>query len=73
MGREPTLDEDGFGFEEPLVPVERCEEEGRVAWRVGQETEVLLPHMQSHWLGKSLREGEYFLFSCIQHGDRRGI
>ena len=42
LGREPTLYENGLGFEESFIPVEICEEEGRVAGRVGQETEVLL-------------------------------
>ena len=50
------MNEDGFGFEEPVVPVERCEEEGRVAGSVVQETEVLL--LCINWIRKAVRDGE---------------
>jgi hypothetical protein len=55
------------------MTLKKCQEKGRVARRIGQETEVLLLYMQPHWLGKSLCHGQYFLFSCIQHGDWRAI
>jgi hypothetical protein len=61
------LYENGLGFEESFIPVERCEEEGRVARRVGQETEVLLLYVDK--VRKALRDREYLLFSCVQHGD----
>lgn len=42
---ERTLYEDGFGVEQPLIPMEICEEEGGVAGRVGYEREVLVQYL----------------------------
>jgi hypothetical protein len=49
------LDEDGFGLEEPVVPVERCEKEGGVAGSVVQEAEVFL--LCINWVRKTVRDG----------------
>jgi len=59
------LDEDRLDIEESFVSVKRCEEEGSVAGRIGQETEVVLPYIVR--VCEVPGDKEQPLFGCVLH------